>query len=220
MRTNYHCGILNRTLVGTNEKAFRYYRFVSSEQSKNSNAATIRFLGTTRHSINEVESASLPISSMPNSEEKKIDSVQLCEMQGMIIGDDIGYAFDNNPETYSLGNWTGLDFGSMQPIEQILFIPRNANNGINSIDLYELFYWDGKWISVGIETGDDGFVSYRNVPSNTIYWLRNIDKGVEEMPFIFQDGTQYFANFDSLGFDSEVSESFYSNLKPQESTDN
>ncbi|MGN1215320.1 MAG: transglutaminase domain-containing protein, partial [Candidatus Cryptobacteroides sp.] len=86
-----------------------------------------------------------------------------CRLEGRPFGNQcfpkypLSNAFDGDPLTYSflnkggtLPDWIGLDFGSEQLVEKVLFCPRNDDNAIVPGDDYELFVWrDGCWQSLG-----------------------------------------------------------------------
>jgi hypothetical protein len=60
-------------------------------------------------------------------------------------------AFDGDLNSYLVGKWVRIDFGSPKPISQIKFCPRNDTNYIIPGLEYELFYWDEQWVSAGIK---------------------------------------------------------------------
>lgn len=101
---------------------------------------------------------------------------------------------DGDMLTWSGEKWAGLDLGAPQNIKRIRIAPRNANNGIVSGDNYELYYWSDGWIPAVRQQAQYNYVEFENVPSNTLYWLRNIDHGKEEQPFFYVDGKQVFSN--------------------------
>lgn len=72
------------------------------------------------------------------------------------------------------------------------FSPLNADNGIKSGNLYELYYWNNGWQSCGRQVAEYEYLKFENVPANKLYWLKNHTEGKEEMPFIFVDGKQIF----------------------------
>jgi hypothetical protein len=106
--------------------------------------------------------------------------------------------FDGNPLTYFEalapdGSWVGLAFDSPQKMEQIRYLFRNDDNSIRQGDEYELLYWnEGQWVSAGQQTGDTSFLLYKQIPSKTMYWLRNHTRGREERPFTYANGKQIF----------------------------
>jgi len=107
-------------------------------------------------------------------------------------------AFDGDPLSYfeaseADGSWVGLKFDKAYRIDAIRYIFRNDDNNIRVGDTYELLYHkNGQWLSAGKQTADTTLLLYENVPSNTLYWLRNHTRGREERPFIYVDGEQVF----------------------------
>jgi hypothetical protein len=132
----------------------------------------------------------------PNSNEK---------LTGRIIGTEQTYpgitkeeAFDGDPLTYFRRYgpvedvWIGLEFDSPKPIGKIVFLPRGDDNCIRDGELYELFYWDNKWCSLGKQTGSSETykLRYENAPSDGLYLLRNLTKGKEERIFTYERNRQ------------------------------
>jgi len=128
------------------------------------------------------------------------------KVSGRIIGTNGSYnnkegydkttVFDGNPFTYfdapkPSGCWVGLDFGKEVKISEIALLPVNDDNHIAENELYELYYFDGEWVSLGQRTGDYNFyLKYDNVPENALLWLRNHTKGREERIFTYENGKQ------------------------------
>jgi hypothetical protein len=130
------------------------------------------------------------------------DSVRL---QGNVIGseelsDDDFYSrkavFDGTPFSYfqSLdpdNAWVGLDFGTPKQIHRITYLPRSDDNNIRIGDEYELFYWGTSgWISLGRQVATDIQIKYTGVPSNALFWLRDLSRGQEERIFTYENGQQ------------------------------
>jgi hypothetical protein len=60
-------------------------------------------------------------------------------------------------------------------------------------DFYELFYFDGSgWISKGIQQAKNNFLEYKDIPSATIYLLKNLSKGKQERMFMYENGKQIY----------------------------
>jgi hypothetical protein len=102
--------------------------------------------------------------------------------------------FDRDMLTWSGEKWAGLDLGVASNVKRIRIAPRNANNGIVTGDNYELYYWNNEWLPAGRKQAQFNYLEFENVPSNTLYWLRNLDHGKEEQPFFYIDGKQVFLN--------------------------
>ncbi len=52
---------------------------------------------------------------------------------------------------------------------------------------YELFYWQGKWVSAGKKTADKGPLTFQ-APTAGLYWLVDTDGDREERVFEYRDG--------------------------------
>ncbi len=87
-------------------------------------------------------------------------------------------------------SWVGMEFDSPQKIKEIEFLPRNGNNVIEPHNLYEVFYWDDRWISLGQQLASSNTIIYKGVPSNALYYIRNLTKGKQERIFIYKEGEQ------------------------------
>ena len=84
-----------------------------------------------------------------------------------------------------------MDFGKPVEISKILYTGRGDGNTIDIGDTYELFYWDGnRWVSLGQQKAADVKLEYEQVPSGTLYWLRDLTKGKEERIFTYEGGRQ------------------------------
>ena len=126
-------------------------------------------------------------------------------LQGRTIGSEgspdhgIEKAFDNDLNSYyenkaGKNGWIGLDLGlkNRARISLIRFCPRNDTNCIIPGNDYELFYWDGQWISLGVRKAGSYALDYTNVPAGTIYWLRCRSGGDEERIFTYEGGMQHW----------------------------
>jgi hypothetical protein len=105
--------------------------------------------------------------------------------------------FDGEPLTYfetekPYKAWVGLVFKEKENIRKIKYLPRNDDNFIRENEIYELFYWNKDWKSLGQQTGKETtqLLMYENVPENALLLLRDITKGVEERIFTYEKGQQ------------------------------
>jgi len=59
---------------------------------------------------------------------------------------------------------------------------------------YELFYWDDKWISLGKKKSiNNKFIQFKNVPTNTLFWLVQENSNKEERIFYYDgDGIKWW----------------------------
>ena len=104
---------------------------------------------------------------------------------------------DNDPVSF-FHTWekgTSIFFVARTPqkVNKIKLIPRNDDNFIREGDVYELFYNNGDkgWISLGKQKATKD-VLYYNVPKNTVLWLKNHTRGIEEQIFFMKDHKQVF----------------------------
>jgi len=127
------------------------------------------------------------------------DSIQ--KLKGRIIGNygiseqKIQEAFDGKAlssyKNFNPNGWFGMDFGNPVKISALRYLPRNDDNFISEGEKYELFYWNNRWISLGEQVGDTKqYLEYENVPSNALFWLRNLTKGREERIFTYENEKQ------------------------------
>ncbi|MDO4171188.1 MAG: discoidin domain-containing protein, partial [Prevotellaceae bacterium] len=94
----------------------------------------------------------------------------------------------NSPD----GNWVGLQLNKPSKISKIKYIGRNDGNGIEIGDEYELYYWNSKgfWELLETQQATDNALYYSNIPSNGLYILKDVTKGVEERIFTYENGKQ------------------------------
>ena len=88
---------------------------------------------------------------------------------------------DDNP-----GGWAKIDFGKPVKLSRIRFLFADDSNRIQTGDRYELFYWNDEWISLGKQIASERYLHYKG-PAGALYWLRNLDRGVEERIFTYDD---------------------------------
>jgi len=112
-------------------------------------------------------------------------------------GHEIDKAFDNDMDSYyedknGKGGWIGIDLGPgrKDKVAMIRYCPRNDTNCILPGDSYELLYWDGGWVSLGIKKADAYALDYKAVPAGGLYWLRDLSGGQEERVFTYEKGMQ------------------------------
>lgn len=103
--------------------------------------------------------------------------------------------FDSDPLTYfevggGIDLWVGADLGKPMTVSEIGFAPRNDDNAVSPGDIYELFYWDDGWKSTGMKQAKDYSISFDDVPTDALLWLRDLTRGHEERPFTYEQGEQ------------------------------
>lgn len=111
------------------------------------------------------------------------------------LADKIEHVFDNDIRTnFSqdgvLGDWwIGLDLGRPTQLSKISYLFRNSFNSIELGHVYELFYWDNEWISLGIKKALNEYLDY-DVPQKSLLRLVNLTEGIDQMVFFIKDGEQ------------------------------
>ena len=89
------------------------------------------------------------------------------------------------------GCWVGLDLGRPVKMDHLFYYGRGDGNSVEIGDEYELLYWKGEhWESVGKQKAKQPYVTYRNVPTNGLYLLRDHTKGIDERIFTYENGKQ------------------------------
>jgi len=121
-------------------------------------------------------------------------------LSGRVIGttglQPLENAFDGNLLTYFDADvtkdprWVGLDLGAPTQISKIAYTSRNDQNHIVIGDVYELFYWDGCWKTLGKQTAKENVLVYSNIPTNALFLLRNRSRGKEERIFTYENEKQ------------------------------
>ena len=101
---------------------------------------------------------------------------------------------DGNILTYSdFNSWLTIDLKKPHSITSMQICPRTDGNGIMPGDTYELAYF-GKngWQVIGKKKADKDYLQFDNVPSNALYWLKDLTHGKEERIFSYTDGKIIF----------------------------
>jgi hypothetical protein len=103
-------------------------------------------------------------------------------------------ALDGNPYTSfhykeANGGWVGLDARKPLSLSRIVYVPRNRDNFIRRGDLYELFYFDKSWHSLGRKIANADSLPY-SVPCRALLYLKNHTRGKQERIFTYENGKQ------------------------------
>ena len=81
-------------------------------------------------------------------------------------------------------NWVGIDMKTPVKVTFVRVVPRGDDNDICPGNEYELRYWSGSgWKSVGRQIATDNSLHFDNIPSGTLFWLKNHTRGWDERPF-------------------------------------
>lgn len=180
-----------------NGKRYRYYRFCTADGGP-VNIAHMEFLGN--YSADHSCIAPTPLPIFCETEGSRKETALLFRIKGIPLctGSHPEYAFDNDFDTYVASSGIGMDFGSPVNITCVRFAPRNANNMIVPGNSYQLMYYDKGWKEHEVLYAEHHYLDFENVPVATLYWLRNLTTGKEELPFFYVNGNQYFLHTDTL----------------------
>lgn len=180
-----------------NFSSYQFYYFISNDE-EGVNIAELEFLGA--YSENHICEPPIPIPLFSKKEKKDNDS-SLFKISGKILpsNESLKKAFDRNLETF-VGRQPiiGMGFNTPVVISHIRFAPRNANNMIVVGDKYTLYYYDKGWKTHATKQAEYNYLLFEEVPSGTVYWLRNNNHGNEELPFYYKDGQQLFINLNFI----------------------
>ena len=94
------------------------------------------------------------------------------------------------PNKFEKQQYIVFDFGEPRKIEKVEFYPRSDDNRIVTGELYELFYWDKKWISLGQQYAKENKLTYHGIRKNALFRIHNHTRGKEHRPFTYENGKQ------------------------------
>lgn len=172
-----------------NNNKYRYYKIATADGSP-VEIAEYEWL-CDRKTINGEAPNPLPILKHP--EEIHIEKFVKISGQPMRSGPLRMNATDEDLNTYAESPWVGTCFNQPVCITGLQLYPRNARNGIEHGNEYALMYFhDGKWVEHCRIKATYEFLDIDNVPGSTIYLLRNLTSGKEELPFFYHEGKQIF----------------------------
>ncbi len=128
------------------------------------------------------------------------------KLTGKLIGNSgmypytIDKAIDGDRETYfySQGDkvfYIAIDLGAgnEKRVTRIRFVPRSDDNAVVMGEMFELFYWDRGWVSLGKKEGDrNGALTFSAVPRNALLLLKDTKRGKENRIFIYKNSQQQF----------------------------
>lgn len=174
---------------------YKYYRYSAPDEFPNSNVSILEFLTSPGYGYSDT-AASTPLPVMRPLKQIPVNPyVKLLDTLPERMKKAPQY--DGKMLTSSgKQKMITLTLKDRRVVKAIRFAPLNADNGITPGNHYELMYWDKGWKNHYIEKAHDHYVEFKNVPSNRLYWLRNIDQGSEELPFIVTNGVQQFLYYD------------------------
>lgn len=89
---------------------------------------------------------------------------------------------DGNYEETELVSVTKKLFDKATEFKKVVFLDEG--------EVYELFYWDDEWKSLGKQTATSDPLTYRNVPKKHLLWLVKEDSKEEERIFTYDNNKQ------------------------------
>nr|WP_306562557.1 hypothetical protein [Bacteroides intestinalis] len=175
-----------------NNKEYRYYKLQTKDKSS-INIAEYEFLATKDSKHIYTLPSTLPIFDSLQCYAPAINPYMKVKGAPIKSGPLYLQACDGNLDSYIESSWFGIEFAPPVCVRALQLYPRNARNGIEPNNNYQLLYFDkNKWIEHETACSRYNYIDFDSVPSGTIYWLRNLDHGKEELPFFFRKGKQIF----------------------------
>jgi hypothetical protein len=164
-----------REIIPDKPNSFRYYRFYSPSEWAGNVAELEFYTGSDyRPIIGKIIGTPGSYEGLPRTLDKAFD------------GDVLTFFDPPAPDSA----WVGMDFETRVAISKIRYLPRNDDNNIAPGQLYELFYWDKGWVSLGRQQAADYVLYYDSAPLNALFLLRNLSKGKEERIFTYENDKQ------------------------------
>lgn len=175
---------------------FKYYKYASPASDRRSYISWLEFLIDSSESYPYTEFATpLPIMNETDTsylrEELQVVEKNIYDFRSQLMYDENMQTASSQPDIY-------LRLESPVKIRKIRMAPLNAENSIIPGNRYKLMYWDNGWIEFDTKEAEYNYLKFKNVPLNKIYWLKNLDQGLEELPFIYKDGRQLFIYHDVI----------------------
>lgn len=183
-----------------NKEAYKYYRFSAPQATPNANIAWLEWVSENKYGYKNSDTLSRLHILSPNDTiliKHDFNKVKLLDIDRGRM--NWAKEYDNDVTT-APGAYRDITITLDEPqtVTAVRFAPLNADNGIKSNNNYILYYWENGWEFAGQQKAKFEFLEFKNVPTNKLYWLRNITEGKEELPFIMENGKQKFIYADIL----------------------
>lgn len=178
-------------VLNSENAPYQYYRIQTVDSIQDARIAEIQFITHKKYGYRNTRLASpLPILT-------KHDTIATCDVEliGLTKKEKYSYNPENDRNPFSILQIGKYDFKLPYPqyVTKFRFMPAHANNGIIPGDKYQLSYWDKtRWEIVGTVQAQYNYLEFK-VLANRLYWLKNLSRGKEEMPFTIDKlGKQQF----------------------------
>jgi hypothetical protein len=89
-------------------------------------------------------------------------------------------------------NYIDIDLGEKNTIIGLGFCGLNDIFCIIPGKTYELFYWDGKWVSAGKQLATKDYLVYSDIPCDKLYYLDCSDNDAFKRAFVYKKNKQLF----------------------------
>lgn len=109
------------------------------------------------------------------------------KLENVTDGDRVSFY---QPSKFEKQQYIVFDFGEPRTIEKVEFYPRSDDNRIVKGEMYELFYWDAEWKSIGKQCASENRLVFNNIPQNALFRIHNHTRGKEHRPFTYEKGKQ------------------------------
>ena len=180
-------------LVLSSRKAYKNYRIISPKTDGHIRISEIEYLSNINRGYKNIMK---PKPMVPGFYKKEEDEKTFVRLLSEPIEKTITYKISDNNVTTAPEFVANTTFRLKEPqiIDRIRYTIKNANNGISYGDTYQLYEWkEGNWVLKETTIAMKGLWKKFNLEEGRLYWLHNMTKGTEEMPFYINDkGKQIF----------------------------
>lgn len=186
-------------VLNTCRGPYTYYQIKTPRKSPHAHIAEIQFLTDKYfHYANVCEPSSLPV--LQPGDVARVASNEVRLLDDSLKKIKWKSEYDGNPQT-APSAYPTINFNLKQPqyVTKIRLLPIHADNGVIPGDLYQLLHWKGgKWEKLGEQTAQYNYLPFQVVKGD-LYWLRNLSKGKEGLPFVVdKSGQQQFIYYDMM----------------------
>lgn len=165
--------LTNGSFSLSTEKAYRYWRFKSSD-TNHCDMAELYFYDL-RDSI--IRGNMMDYGNVQPNEEWRADNIS--------DGDQL-----TNFRAKGELSWVGFDFGKPINISRISYIRRGDGNSIQPGLSYSLYYWNtDRWLCIGTKTATDVFVEFEHAPREALFAIK-CSQGNEQRIFTCDEKQQ------------------------------
>lgn len=180
---------------------YRYYRFQTSDEHPHAHISMLEWITEKKYGYGNVLPPTPAHILLPSDSIKQREDKRLVKLLDDESWEKMSWKaeYDGNMQTApsAYPNIT-LWLKEPQVVTRVRMAPKSADNGIQRGDRFQLLYWDGDWKSVGAARAEHEYVTFRQVPAGKLYWLRNLNRGKEELPFVLDNDEQRFIYYDII----------------------